>query len=189
MKLEQIHRQPVISSPRFDLRPLRATDAELVARYANDKRVAQMTTSIPFPLSQEAAAEFVARAGARDRDEDIWAIDASKTDGSELLGVISLKYLDRDQSEVGYWVAPEFWNQGYASAALACLLEANPHANRSVVACVFQDNLSSTHVLSGNGFACLGEAEAFSLSRAAHVPTWTYLKTLLSLSRALQPRR
>jgi RimJ/RimL family protein N-acetyltransferase len=182
VKLEKIlHQpivQPVISSPRFDLRPLVMSDAALVARYANDRRIAQMTTSIPFPLSREAADEFVNRACAHDRDEDIWAIDASKTGDSALMGIISLKYLDRDQSEVGYWVAPEFWNQGYASAALTCLLAANPHANRSVVACVFQDNPSSTHVLDSNGFACLGEAEAFSLSRGAHVPTWTYLKTL-----------
>ena len=178
MKFETISRQPIIKSQRFDLRPLAVHDAALVARHANDKRIAQMTTSIPFPLSFDAALEFVNRACAPDRAEDVWAIDGSKYGASALLGVISLKYLDRDQSEVGYWVAPEYWNQGYASAALRCLLNANPHENKSVVACVFQDNPPSAHVLSGNGFLCLGEAEAFSLSRGEHVPTWTYLRTI-----------
>jgi len=178
MKLETIHRQSVIAAGRFNLRPLAWSDAALVAKFANDARVAQMTTRIPFPLSLNAAEEYVGHAIAVDRLEDIWAIDATCTGGAPLVGVISLKYLDRDQSEVGYWVAPEFWNQHFASDALSALLAANPHGNSSVVACVFQDNQGSSKVLETNGFANLGAAEAFSLARAAHVPTWTYLRTL-----------
>ena len=178
MKLETIERQSRIPAGRFDLRPLLPSDAGHVAQYANDQRIALMTTSIPFPLSFEAAEEFVTRSTAKDRDEDVWAIDASLQGGTALVGVISLKYLDRDQSEVGYWVAPEFWNQGYASEALAALAHANPHGNRSMVACVCQDNPGSAKVLASNGFVNLGAAEAFSLSRAAHVPTWTFLKTI-----------
>jgi len=178
MKLEKIERQFVIEGSRFCLRPLRVSDADLVARYANDRRIAEMTTSIPFPLSLEAAEEFVARGLSADRTDDVWAIDATKSGEAALIGVISLKYLDREQSEVGYWVAPEFWNRGFAGSAVRALLGGNPHANSSVVASVFQDNPASARVLTSNGFANLGEAEAFSLSRAAHVPTWTFLKTL-----------
>jgi len=178
MKLENIERQSTIPAARFDLRPLAMSDAQHVAHYANDARIAQMTTSIPFPLSHEAAEEYVMRATLADRLEDIWAIDASRYGGAPLVGVIKLADLDHDQSEVGYWVAPEFWNQGYASDAVATLLAANPHGNRSVVACVFQDNPGSAKVLETNGFGNLGAAEAFCLSRAAHVPTWTFLKTL-----------
>lgn len=178
MKLGIIERQEKIGATRFDLRPLALSDAALVAQYANDARVALMTTAIPFPLSLEAAEEYVARTIGPDRIEDVWVIDGGKSGRSNLLGVISLKYLDRNQSEVGYWVAPAFWKQGYASEALAALLAANPHHNKSVVACTFQDNPASARVLESNGFVNLGEAEAFSLSRAAHVPTWTFLKTL-----------
>lgn len=178
MKLETIARQSTIAAGRFDLRPLLPADAGHVARHANDLRVALMTTTIPFPLSFEAAEEFVARSTANDRVEDVWAIDASAHGGAALVGVISLKYLDRNQSEVGYWVAPEFWNQGYASEALAALVQADPHGNRSMVACVFQDNPGSAKVLASNGFVNLGAAEAFSLSRGAHVPTWTFLRTI-----------
>jgi RimJ/RimL family protein N-acetyltransferase len=178
MKPEVITRQSTIQGDRISLRPFQARDARLVAQYANDKRVAQMTTMIPFPLSLEAAEEFVARAQSDDRLEDVWVIDGSPKGQAALLGVISLQYLDRDQSEIGYWVAPAFWNRGFASEAVKTLLAANPHANRSIVGCVFQDNAPSARVLSGNGFSLLGEAEAFSLSRGAHVPTWTYLKTL-----------
>ena len=178
MKPEVITRQSVIPAERISLRPFRTTDAQLVAQYANDQRIAQMTTSIPFPLSFEAAEEFVKSSLAPDRSEDVWVIDGAHTGMSALLGVISLKYLDRDQSEIGYWVAPAFWNRGYASEAVNAVLSANPHANRSVVASVFHDNPASARVLTATGFALLGEAEAFSLARGQHVPTWTYLKTL-----------
>ncbi|MFT4717462.1 MAG: RimJ/RimL family protein N-acetyltransferase [Paracoccaceae bacterium] len=178
MRPEVISRQSVIATGRISLRPFHDSDASLVAQYANDRRVAQMTTSIPFPLSFEAAEEFVNRSLAADRSEDVWVIDGVAAGGSALLGVVSLKYLDRDQSEIGYWVAPAFWNQGFASEAVNALLGANPHANRSVVASVFHDNPASAKVLTAAGFALLGEAEAFSLARRQHVPTWTYLKTL-----------
>jgi len=178
MKHDPNFTQPLIRGARVTLRPLGPDDAPLVAKYANDRRIAEMTTSIPFPLSLEAAREFCARAQSPERIDDIWAIDAGEGGEAALHGVISLRYLDREQSEVGYWVAPEFWSQGYASAALQTLLAANPHQNASVVASVFQDNAASARVLTGAGFVMLGEAEAFSLARAAHVPTWTYLKTL-----------
>lgn len=177
-RIESDLRQPVITAERILLRPVEAGDAELVARHANDRRIAQMTCAIPFPLSLEAAREYVARAQEDDRVEDVWVIDGTPGGAEAFLGVISLRYLGRDQSEVGYWVAPTFWNRGYASEALRALLEANPHDNRSVVASVFQDNPASARVLTGAGFVCLGEAEAFSLARGEHVPTWTYLKTL-----------
>lgn len=178
MKIEEFVRQPIIASARFTLRPLRSQDADYVARYANDQKVAQMTSSIPHPLSLDQARAFVARSMAEDREDDVWALDGSGSGASPLLGIISLKALDRGQSEIGFWVVPEFWNLGYATEAVNTLIAANPQGCTSVVACVFQDNPTSARVLSAAGFANLGEAEAFSLARGTHVPTWTYLKTI-----------
>ncbi|MBZ0128751.1 MAG: GNAT family N-acetyltransferase [Rhodobacteraceae bacterium] len=178
MKMQRIDRQPEFAARRLQLRPLKASDAAFVARHGNDERIAQMTTAVPFPLSAEAAEDFVSRAQAGDRLEDVWAIDGSVSGMDALLGVISLKHMDRDQSEINYWVAPAFWNRGYAREAIGALVRANPHASSSLVACVFQDNPASARVLTANGFMHLGDAEAFSLSRGCHVPTWTYLKSL-----------
>ena len=181
--------QPVITGHGLLLRPLSPADAPLVARHAGDRRVALMTTALPFPMTAEAAADYVARARAPDRIEDVWAIDGSPMGAARFLGVVSLKPIDRGQSEIGYWVAPAFWNRGHASRAVAALLQANPHDNSSVVACVFQDNPASARVLTANGFECLGEAEAFSLSRGCHVPTWTYLKRMSAGATAEDRRR
>ncbi|MEQ9261407.1 MAG: GNAT family N-acetyltransferase [Roseovarius sp.] len=174
MKLETIDTQPVIATERFDLRPLRPSDAGLIAHYAGDARVAKNTTTIPHPLPPGATEAYIARAQAPDRTEDVWAIDATKSEGSELLGLIGLERMERDQSEIGYWVAPACWNTGIASAAVEALIAANPQNCRTLFASVFQDNPASARVLTNCGFQYLGDAEAFSVARGAKVPTWTY---------------
>ncbi len=178
MSLDQTVVQPTIQTERFDLRPLRHSDVGLIAYYAGDKRVAQMTTNLPHPLPPGATEAYVARAMSPDRTEDVWVMDGTKSDGSEVMGVISLERMDRDQSEVAYWVAPAFWNTGLASDAVRALIEANPMSSATMFASVFQENLASARVLTNCGFEYIGDAEAFSVARNAKVPTWTYLRKL-----------
>ncbi|WP_305971816.1 MULTISPECIES: GNAT family N-acetyltransferase [unclassified Mameliella] len=175
MGLDATQDQPVVKTERFDLRPVRRSDIGLMELYTGDERVARMTTSIPHPLPPGAAEAFVARVTAPDRHEDVWAMDATKVGGSELMGVIALERMDRNQSEVGYWVAPAFWNTGLASEAVRALVEANPMGNATMFASVFQDNAASARVLVNCGFEYIGDAEAYSVARQAKVPTWTYI--------------
>lgn len=178
MKQETIVQQTAVETPRFVLRPLRTSDAGLLEFYASDRRVAEMTTTIPHPLPPGAAEAFVAKAQRDDRKEHVWAMDSSDQGGAELMGVISLTQMDRNQSEIGYWVAPAMWNTGLASEAVKALVAANPLMNDTIFASVFQDNPGSARVLTNAKFAYLGDAEAFSVARNAKVPTWTYLRKL-----------
>ncbi|WP_300058384.1 GNAT family N-acetyltransferase [uncultured Roseobacter sp.] len=178
MEMEKITLQPTVETERFVLRPLRKSDMGLIELYGGDERVARMTTSIPHPVPPGMVEAFIARATSDDRDEDVWAMDGTLSDGSELMGVISLERMDRDQSEVSYWVAPPYWNTGLASDAVQALVEANPLKNKTMFASVFQDNPASARVLTHCGFEYLGDAESFSLARDTTVPTWTYLRKL-----------
>lgn len=167
-----------IDAGRFVLRPVRASDAGLMAFYAADKRVAEMTTSIPHPLPPGATASYLEAVMKPGSAEAVWAMDATGHGGSELLGLIALKHMDRNQSEIGYWVAPAVWNTGFASAAVEALVRANPLGNATMFGSVFQDNPVSARVLTNVGFEYLGDAESFSVARNAKVATWTYLKKL-----------
>jgi RimJ/RimL family protein N-acetyltransferase len=169
---------PAIAAGRLLLRPFRRSDAGLYALYAGDRRVAEGTQSIPHPLPPGAAEAFVARAMAAKGTEEAWVMDGSASGLSELLGVITLKAMDRGQSEIAYWVAPAFWNAGFASEAVRGLIAANPLGSRTIFAEVFQDNPGSARVLTNCGFEYIGDAESFSVARNARVPTWTYLKKL-----------
>jgi RimJ/RimL family protein N-acetyltransferase len=169
---------PVIPAERFVLRPLRRSDAGLISLYAADVRVARGTRSIPHPLPSGTTEGFIARAMSDRRDSDIWALDGSAQDLDEVLGIVTLTPVRDDQSEVSYWVAPAFWNTGFASEAVMALVAANPHRSRSLVAEVFQDNAASARVLTNAGFAYLGDAETWSVARGAKVATWTYLRKM-----------
>jgi len=162
MKLDVITTQPVVETARFVLRPLRRSDAGLIEFYTKDERVARQT--------------FINRCLSVERKEDVWAIDASASGWSEVIGLVRLERLSRNQSELGYWVAPAFWNQRVASEVSAAIIKANPMKNDTIFAAVFQDNPASARVLTNCGFEYVGDAEAFSVARNAKVATWTYIR-------------
>ncbi|WP_343078812.1 GNAT family N-acetyltransferase [Ostreiculturibacter nitratireducens] len=178
MKPEVIPTLPVIEAERFVLRPLRKSDAGLITLYASDRRLAEGTRAIPHPLPPGATEAFIVRALSEGRDEDVWVLDGSAQGLAEVLGVVSLTRMDLGQSEVGYWVAPAFWNTGFASEAVQALVAANPHKARTLFAEVFQDDPVSARVLTNAGFEFLGDAECYSVARGARVPTWTYLRRM-----------
>lgn len=167
-----------IETDRFTLRPLRKSDAGLIGMHLSDRRVALMTRDIPHPMPPGAVEAQIAQATSSLRSTSIWAIDGTANDQPEVMGMISLEQLDRNQSEVSYWVAPAFWNTGIATEAVQALLDANPLGSSQIFASVFQDNPGSARVLTNCGFAYLGDAEAFSVARNANLPTWTYSRKM-----------
>ncbi|MEL6168553.1 MAG: GNAT family N-acetyltransferase [Pseudomonadota bacterium] len=178
MKIDQIVDQPVIETGRFTLRAVRPSDAGLFGLYAGDKRVAVATRAVPHPLPPGASEAFIQRALSPDRTEDVWVVDGLASGLAEVAGVISLKPMDRGQSEISYWVAPAFWNTGIASEVVRAMISANPQDARTLFAEVFQDNPISARVLTNAGFEYIGDAETFSVARDATVPTWTYIRKM-----------
>ncbi|MEM8977952.1 MAG: GNAT family N-acetyltransferase [Pseudomonadota bacterium] len=170
--------QAPLVTDRLTLRAPRLSDKGLLEQYCADKRVAEMTTSIPHPLPPGATEAFIARANDEARSEDIWILDGSENGMPEVIGAIGLQRLDSNQSEIGYWVAPGFWGQGYAREALSQLVEKNPQGVRTYFGSVFQDNPASARVLTHCGFDYIGDAESHSVARGAQVGTWTYLRKL-----------
>ncbi|MCT4558427.1 MAG: GNAT family N-acetyltransferase [Pelagimonas sp.] len=178
MSVMSISVETIAVNDRFDLRPIRGADVGRLEHYTSDERVARMTPTIPHPLPPGAAEAYVARVTAEDRLEDVWALDATKSGGDELVGVISLDRIDTDQAEIRYWIAPVYWNTGHASDAVRVLVEANPMGHATIFASVFQDNPASARVLTNCGFEYIGDAEEFCVARNAKLATWTYLKKM-----------
>lgn len=167
--------QPSFQTARFALRPVRPSDVTRIEHYTADLRLARQTVSIPHPLPAGLISGFIERAMAQPRDADVWVMDGGAQEvGDEVMGVITLSRLDRNQAEIGYWVAPPFGNSHVASDAVQALVAGNPLGSSAIFASVFQDNPASARVLINAGFAYLGDAEVFCLARNAIVPTWTY---------------
>lgn len=171
--------QPDLTTPRLRLRRLAPADAGLIHLYASDARVARMTTSIPHPNPPGSAEAFVARATRRGAEETVWALDAGEERENGLIGLISLKRAGEGVGEIGYWVAPAFWNAGYASEAVdAVVREAERRGFAALTAEVFQDNLASARVLTRAGFGYAGTGESYSVARGAMTPVFRYRRDL-----------
>lgn len=178
MSLDTTLDQILIETDRFTLRPVRRSDMGLIEHYAADSRLARMTSSIPHPLPPTATEAYVTRITAPGRSEFVWILDASATNGAELMGQVTLERIDGAQSEVSYWIAPPFQNAGFGSMAVQALVDANPFGDATMFATTFQDNPAAARVLTHAGFEYLGDAETFSVARNGKVPTWTYLRRL-----------
>lgn len=160
---------------RLRLRRLAPSDAGLVHLYASDARVARMTTSIPHPNPPGGTEAFIGRILRPGARETVWALDAGADGENGLIGLISLKPMSEDLASIGYWVAPAFWNAGYASEAVdAVVAEANRQGLAGLAAEVFQDNVASARVLTRAGFAYVGMGEAHSVARGGMAPTFVY---------------
>lgn len=171
--------QPQLVTPRLRLRRLERADAAVIHLYASDLRVARMTTSIPHPNPPGSAEAFVARATAPDAAETVWALDSGEDRENGLIGLISLKPAGEGVADIGYWVAPAFWNAGYASEAVeAVVREAGRRRLAALTAQVFQDNVASARVLTRAGFDYVGAGEAHSVARAGMAPTFLYRRDL-----------
>lgn len=175
MKMEPLAKaaQTPIEGARFQLRAPRASDFGLLEMHRSDQRVARATRTIPHPLPPGATEAFIANS-LIDPTKEVWLIDGTKAGLPEVQGQILLDRLDRDQSEVSFWIVHAFWNSHLATDALAALIATRPQNARTLFATMFQDNPASARVLTNCGFTYLGDAEAHSVARGAVVPTWTY---------------
>lgn len=185
--MPQIIRAPdEILTERLRLRPVRPSDAALVELYASDARVARMTERIPHPYPPSLAESFVDRVTSGTPGEICWAIEVQAEPGSTaeanaLIGTIILRFGSEGSARVGYWVAPAFWNTGYASEAVEAVVAHAPCLGlREITARVFQDNAASVRVLIHAGFAYVDDGEAYSLGRGGVVATHNYRREIPS---------
>ncbi len=156
---------------RLVLRAPKTADVTRISLYSSDWRVASKTTTIPHPNPMGLAQCFVAKAMARDTDETLWIIDATKSYGTDLVGLIAL----RDDGSIGYWLGSFFWGLGLATEALgAVVAHACAGGPRALTSKVFQDNPASRRVLEKQKFELSGETELFSVARNQAVMAWTF---------------
>ena len=143
----------IAHTPRLILRRLCASDAARIQPLADDWEVAKQTANLPFPYGDAEARHFVEQAlcAAGAGKEFVFAI--IRRNDATLIGLIGL-VADVAPMETGYWIGRDFWGRGYASEALAAMLDysRNILCARRLDAVVFDDNAASIRVLIKCGF-------------------------------------
>jgi len=113
-----VHDQPTLTTERLILRPFVADDAFDVERLAGLREIADTTLNIPHPYPHGGAAEWIRLHGPAwtDRTSATFAIVGQKT--AALVGAVGL-VINREhrRAELGYWIALDCWNRGYATEA------------------------------------------------------------------------
>ena len=145
-----------IETERLWLRPLRHSDASLIAMLLQDDHEAvQMTERIPDPCTESAALDWIRQ--HRRAEECVFAIERLGT--GIFIGCIGL-IVTGPEAGIGYWIGRPFWNCGYATEAGRAVLE---HARclgvRTVTAEIFPENAASARVLTKLEFVSGGQLE------------------------------
>ena len=113
-------KQPIIKGSNFILRPFKLSDAESVAKNANDFEIARnVGPSMPHPYTIDCGDYWVKLQSnikrRKKRDDFSFAI---VVDGKSV-GSISLMKIEYGyKSEIGYWLGRNFWGQGIMSEAV-----------------------------------------------------------------------
>lgn len=144
-----------LGAERIRLRQLHAADAPaLLAVFADHK--AMRYWSRPPMVSLDEALELIAQIDACRARGDLLQWGIERVDSGALMGTCTLAAIDRGQgrAEIGFILRSDYWGQGYAGEALACLLR---HARsamglRRIEADVDPRNLASLKLLERLGF-------------------------------------
>jgi ribosomal-protein-alanine N-acetyltransferase len=116
--------QPTLTTDRLTLRPFQLDDAWDVERLAGMREIADTTLNIPHPYPVGAATAWIEShpPAWADGSNATFAIVETKT--HKLVGAISLMIKrEHRRAELGYWIASDRWNNGYATEASQRLLD------------------------------------------------------------------
>lgn len=144
-----------LETQRLWLRWPRATDAAAITAFASRPEVAQMTAAIPYPYPAQEADRFIFEARADNAAGRALHLALTLKGGPRtVVGLVSAIAEGPREAEIGYAIAPEMWDQGYASEAARILVDtvfALTPAQR-ILANTRVNNPASRAVLEKSGF-------------------------------------
>lgn len=139
--------------PHCTLRDWRDTDADALARHADDRDIwLNLRDAFPHPYRLEDAHRFLAMVAKQD-PRTFFAIEV---DGEAAGGIGLMLHADVERltAELGYWLARPHWGRGIMTAAVRAfaLDRMREHGLVRIVALPYARNAASCRVLEKAGF-------------------------------------
>ena len=144
----------------FELREWRETDIPAVAKYANNKKIADfLRDAFPFPYNNENAEEYVN--ACIKGDPALQYCRAITVDGQAVgsIGLLIQKDVYCRSAELGYLLGEPYWNKGIMSRAIPMICQDFFIEYEEIVrifAEPFAQNIGSRRVLEKSGFQLEG---------------------------------
>src|SRR3981189_1365473 len=108
----------VLETERLTLRKPTLADVKVIARLANDRRIAENTRRLPHPYSHDHAIEFV-RTMANNRPETVFLVENNYTP----IGMVGIDWREPDAPELGYWLRGGAWGRGFGTEAARAVID------------------------------------------------------------------
>ncbi len=141
----------------FKLRPWRIEDAESLASYANNSKIAENLRDVfPYPYTLSDAKGYIEFCLGL-KEQLCFAVEV----GGEAAGSIGVFIKDdvyRKSAELGYWLGEQYWGRGIMSKAVLqiCELAFSNYDIVRIFAEPFARNIGSRRVLEKAGFELEG---------------------------------
>lgn len=169
---------PVVTSQRLTFRPLAPEDGAHFARLLGpDPDAIRQMAQMPDPCTEPAARRWIqTRLGPGGH---VFAI-LQRADG-EFIGVIGFGGAPA-MPEMGYWIGKPFRGQGYATEAIACIVDYAANIGvPQIHADTFPDNPASARVLQKAGFVTTGIVERIFPARGGRRELFRHVRRLAEI--------
>jgi len=161
----------VIHTDRLNLRYVTANDIDDIQRCICDPRIYEMVARTPPEQPRDATEDWVSthKDGRDARTDYVYAIRRKH----EFIGLIGLhRAAVSDPFEIGFWMSPQAWGQGYVTEAGKAVLQ-NLDDNlgpQKTLSGYFADNPASGRVLEKLGYVQTSKGELFCAGRNKVLP-------------------
>ena len=108
-----------LRTARLILRPPQPEDAKAIAALANDIRIAQNTTRLPYPYTLADARSWLCAVNGKDGEATYLVTLAAGT----VIGACGVEPREGHCPELGYWLGTQYWAQGYATEAARAVID------------------------------------------------------------------
>jgi RimJ/RimL family protein N-acetyltransferase len=135
------------------VRSWRTTDAETLARHANNRKIwINLRDAFPHPYTIHDAREFIRSIRSRTPETTFAIAVGDEAVGS--IGFVLHRDVERVSAEIGYWLAEPFWGRGITAEALAATTKfaIEQHGLTRIYAVPFAWNAASCRVLEKAGY-------------------------------------
>lgn len=158
-----------IQTDRLTLQRVVPAHAEAITEAIADPRIYRMVARIAAGQTLSQTQDWIEtnRKGGQADTDHVFAL----TKDDSVIGCVGAhRGNTHSPFELGYWVIPDAWNQGYATEAGAAVLYwLESRGQFAAVSGHFADNPGSGRVLSKLGFMKAGRDFQFCLGRGEHV--------------------
>ena len=166
-----------IKTARLTLLKPELSHAAGFASGMGQRPVSRNTASFPQYVPTLSAEFWVFRARSNFERGIAFAYIITSHDSPDVIGVMEIFTNGAGKREIGYWIAPDYWGQSYASEAGRAVIDtlASILGISEIEAGIYEDNPGSGRVLEKLGFNYMGAApHLFSVSRGRSDPGFRY---------------